>query len=675
MGSFFGYIVGGLQIIVGTILTIVGVPQIGIPLIISGVGSIAGTALAPKPMGGRGGFEDSSTYGFDQITNAAFEGAPIPIAVGMVRLAPSYVSALTEMDGETQKLNAVLLICTAGRYGISALKRVWINDQPAESYDGVTIRYWPGKNWMTLGRTYPGGVSDTAVGHTWVKTEKTSTPYDVNVQLRGGENIDATEFTIGDSYTYTTKKAVDEIAIVLSWPGGLYQIDKDGKDAGSIDPATWTADVLYQDSGSTEWIRTGSTDKTEGWENTNGTRWSVKKKQRSVLRRVIRLKFASTKIRTVKITSTTENYQNAQVEWVNDAYIHRVEEITADKVDYSSYAIMEIEAAATNTLSGGLPTVEVEVDGWRCEPIAGGTASFSRNPVVILRELLLNSDDGIGDIVSASDIDSSGTWATVAAACEVLWQRAYKSFQLDLVLDTQQSAQDWIQHILTTFRCSMIEERGVLKLYQDTTTSSNRTFDARQSRSSANRPVLMLEDGRADIVEHEIPASERATHSKVIYFDERDGFNRTETPEYVDPDWTSTDPIVRKEYFLPGVTRSVQALKEVAYLRNRDRLRNTIVEFGVGPGDFDLRPLQVVTLYADNPALSGVTYQVLSLQHESALVGRVVALKYDADVYDDDYRNESLLTAADFLSRAEALKKAKQLPAGITDMKITTFTT
>jgi predicted phage tail protein len=328
---------------------------------------------------------------------------------------------------------------------------------------------------------------------------------------------------------------------------------------------------------------------------------------------------------------------------------------------------------ATGQLSGAIPTVRVVADGWKCEPILGGTPVFSRNPVYILRELLLNPVDGLGDWFSSADIDAA-TWATVKTACDVMWKNAYVSFQLDLVLDVTQRAQDWIQHIMGTFRGIMLESNGVLKLYQDVARVPTRTFDARLSRDPASRPILALDDGRPDIAEHEIPSSDRATHTSVTYYDEKEDYARANTDEwkqFVSVDWSDGDPVVQADFDYPGVTGNVQALRQGQYLMERARLRTRIVEFGVGPGDFDLLPLDVVNLKADSPAIDA-SYQVLTLQFDPhGLRGRVTALLYDADAYDDDYRVTPDKSA--YLSRAAALTitSAKTVPQGITDLKIT----
>ena len=89
--SVSGYVVGGLQIVVGAVLTIVGAGAIGVPLIVSGVATIAGTALTPGPPRTKD-LKNSPNYGLDQFNNPRGPEAHIPVIYGEPKIRPSVIS-------------------------------------------------------------------------------------------------------------------------------------------------------------------------------------------------------------------------------------------------------------------------------------------------------------------------------------------------------------------------------------------------------------------------------------------------------------------------------------------------------------------------------------------------------------------------------------------------------
>ena len=72
-GKTAGYIIGGLEIVVGVVAEIFSLgilSEAAIPLIVAGVATIVGTALTPTPPRQKT-LRDSPTYGIDQFENPA----------------------------------------------------------------------------------------------------------------------------------------------------------------------------------------------------------------------------------------------------------------------------------------------------------------------------------------------------------------------------------------------------------------------------------------------------------------------------------------------------------------------------------------------------------------------------------------------------------------------------
>src|SRR6188474_2813555 len=91
-GKSTGYIIGGLELVVGAILTFTGVlAEVGVPLMVAGAGTIAGTALTPTPPRTKS-LRDSPTYGIDRFENPRGPDAFVPILYGEHRVKPVVIA-------------------------------------------------------------------------------------------------------------------------------------------------------------------------------------------------------------------------------------------------------------------------------------------------------------------------------------------------------------------------------------------------------------------------------------------------------------------------------------------------------------------------------------------------------------------------------------------------------
>ena len=87
MSGLSGYVLGGLQIVAGIVLTAVGAGAVGVPLMISGASTAIGTALMPSPPREKT-LRDSPNYGIDRFANPSGSDALIPVVYGSPRIKP-----------------------------------------------------------------------------------------------------------------------------------------------------------------------------------------------------------------------------------------------------------------------------------------------------------------------------------------------------------------------------------------------------------------------------------------------------------------------------------------------------------------------------------------------------------------------------------------------------------
>jgi len=636
MSKATGYIVSGAQIVVGAVLSAFGQVQFGVPLIISGVMGLAATALAPTP-DTPGGFKNSPTYGWNP-TNSTYEGQAKRIVLGEHKVYPSYVSARTFRDGRTQVIKAVLYICSGGTYGIESVSDVRLQDEPIGTFPDATWSY-----------SYGTSSQSAVAGYEFI-----SQPHEVQAKCEKDTWI-----------YYSTRDAVDEVNIILGWMSGLFYAGKDGivntncqvefqyqdRQADGTYGTDWRTATVYGD----QWVAKNKAGKYEIWGQTQSPKYGH-----------ARIRWETRGYRRIRVMATSGDNEK----WKKTPTWLRSEEILDDQRGYDGNAMLYLTMPATAQLSGGLPRVTCTVKGWKVKNLGASSAAWTQNPAKLRYAFMTDVTNGAGRWISASDLDTSSftagaTWHDENAASSGIHKQA--RHQLDLVIDTQSPISEWLAHMDKLFPATCVEHTGkIYYLTDDDGKSSVATFDGRQARSSANRPILKLSDGRADIKETELSTDKRATHVRAKYYDRTDGYVARFTDWIVDPGWTSSLPRIDRELNLPGITREAEAIRICRREINNARYRTKLYDFGVGIGDLQLLPMDLVTLYLDSPALDGVSVLVLGTRIESLHGARITALLWDSDAF--AITGDSLQTKADSLTRAEALAKVGQVAKGVSNI-------
>jgi len=659
LSDWLSYVVSGLQVVAGVVLTATGNPGAGVPLIISGLGSAAATALAPEPTG-VDGWKSSQTYGFDRAQNVANEGSPLFVVLGKMRVAPTYVSAYTAWEDDKETLYALLSCGSGGRWGLEDIDDLELNETPIEHFKKVSFDTRLGTSTQTAMKGF----------------EKVGIPYGQNHEL--GTSSAAT-------FTWVAKRPIDELRVGIAFYGGLYSIKSSG-DPGKLEKCEQEFEVLYKlstDSDSADWRRyPAPTVSGDGWHKESSGGWGVKEKEPGTVRRVMVLDFSTLHSSGIPdaVTVRIRTTRSSTVKYRRKATIVRVEELVDDARTYAGHALIGLKAVANAQLAGGLPRVTALVSGIKAEdPNDSNSVSWTRSAPLLLRELLLNEDDGLGDWLSASDFDNDSLddavdYCAANAASEGDHKEA--RHELDLVVDVKSPAGDWVSHIMKTFRCAqLVEVGGKLHFAIDKAGTSDRTFDGRAARLSTNRPILRTGSptapGPLALQEVQLPIASDVNILVVKFVDRDDRYRRARTPEVKDTAALAAGaPEVRTEVFLPGITRETEAIRQARFLLNLARLRPIGWRIGVSRGDLDLLPMQLVTLMADHPsrlASPGKVCQVQGIVYEWNQ-GSLDLVEYDAGVYSDT--TDTLPAKAKSLTRSEALARAATIPRGATNVSI-----
>jgi hypothetical protein len=177
LGRSLGYVIGGLEVVVGLALIALGGPAaIGVPLVISGEATMLGAALTSAPKNTRRKtMRESPAYGVDQFENPRGPEAQIPILYGRHRIKPvviaESVAAIAENNVpgvDAQRRQAVKWLGVICEGEIESVEDVEINDRKAldDPRTGVAVGTGNGtkKDFVLPARwIYLGGDEDPAV--------------------------------------------------------------------------------------------------------------------------------------------------------------------------------------------------------------------------------------------------------------------------------------------------------------------------------------------------------------------------------------------------------------------------------------------------------------------------------------------------------------------------------
>ena len=482
--------------ILGIVLGLVGGP----------VGKIIGLGLSLLVGGGLGrkngaAIDNSPRYGFDNLQNPTRAGGPVPIVYGKDQVAPLVISVNLRQDADTQTL---LLLCLVSEGEIEEISGVRLNDVAIESFPGASYE------------TKLGTATQTAI----TDFNQIGVPYE------GGTTLE-----VGSTHVHEMRAAADEIIFNLAFPGGIYQTDPDGK-------------VNYSNGDiKVEWKQYGAADGTYApWVglvhgvtvgNPAGTITFAGNSQAS-LRRQIRLVLTGTSgigrgRYTFRLTGQTGN----ETRKVRLSQVASVIEVNSDQRAYLNRAVLAIKCPASAQLQGGVPRVTCIVKGRKVLDPRTSTTAWSRNPALILRDLILNTRFGLGQWVESTDIDDGvgGTWRTAADACDALVTTPLGTtearHECDLVVDAKAPARDWIDKIKVGMRATLFESGGLLKLVRLTSGAAVRTFSETEG-DGVRKGMLASEDGSgtSSLVERAMDEAEKSNVVRMAYMDRDQGYQR-----------------------------------------------------------------------------------------------------------------------------------------------------
>ena len=550
---------------------------IKLTLFLASVGYAIYSARQKPRMPSFGNTEDQSpTYGWDGVTTTQDVGIPVPIVYGEHKVGGNIINAFVTTDGDKNYLNVLIALCEGEIDSISDIK---INDNPIANYDGIT--------------TYQRlGTNDQSVIPNF---EDLHNIYAVNTQL-----------TKDNSYVYTTIDSdVEGFKLQLQIPGGLYEITNNG----GLGEWSITYKVEYRVSGIGAY---GPADTI-----------TITYKSRTVVRRYYEktgLTAAKYDIRITRISADETD------KLIGDLWLQSVDEVKTDDLAYPNTALLGIRALASEQLSGGMPnfTCIVKARKVSIPDIKDGTTpvdwanyywdasseeyklfsndavlswdestyveKWCANPIWCKKDLFINSRYGLGEYISASNLDST-LFLEKSRHCEERLPNGKggyeKRFEFDVVLDTLQKALDWIISLCATYRGLAFYSEDAIKINID----------------KAELPVQLFTMG--NIVKDSFVQSWKSTKEVPnvidIQFMDEDKDYKQEQISYIDEEALAAGDPMRKKTLRLFTTKISQTIREARYALKVAKYINRSITFKAGIDAVAIQPGDVFSFSHDVP--------------------------------------------------------------------------
>jgi predicted phage tail protein len=566
-----------------------------------------------------GGEGDSPTYTWDGPTTTARGETPIALIYGEHLVGGQYINFNIWSDGTDNWLDMLLALGEGEIAGVqdenqtglvasiptvledveTRIPYIKLNDQLVTEY---TDCLWAGRS---------GTNNQTAIEG--FRNQKSSVSYDHKVPAERG--------TPGGQWTspvHTTNTTVDGFTVKLSCPA-LFRM----YDSGKIKSQSVKYRIRHRvDSPEGPWIYSpvvagGGVDDSGSWYTIVGKTKSETKEYKDVTTasrdtydiQVQRYDPENTDLSTKK---TIENKLN----------ITHITEIVNEELAFPNTALTAISIKATDQISGSFPNVQTLVRGLKVRvpdlagdgsvefndyywtgtglnyellPGGGGgltwdgssyVTQWTSNPAYILRDLMLNTRCGFGEVVNSSDIDDDSIDA-VARKCWQIVETTHKN-EIHIVIDTENDPTSILAQLAQVSRIMIFWSGGYIKFKYD------EDEDPIQLFTMGN---IIKDSFKVNYIDHtKIP-----NRIEVTFADKDDGWKKN-TIEVVDEtEWALGKAKRTKSLNLVGVTDKAQALREAKLLLNKGRYVRKGIEFTTTIAACHSEPGDIIAFQHDVP--------------------------------------------------------------------------
>ena len=509
---------------------------------------------------------EAPTPSFDLtgLRNTSIVGGAQPIVYGERKVAGNIINAF-------QKINN-----TTGRASLWMM--VFLSRGPIEAIGGLT--------------TDRDGLTGSDIPDSIQIDGNPASSYDCEVYTRlGGDAQEAVpgfddvvsavayDVTLLQSapFVHVCSQAVDAVDVQISFPLGLYDLDNGV-------PTNWYAAfrTRYRLQGAPTWSAY--------------TAFTFNAARRSPTIRQHTITLPALGVYEIEIERTANAWPESGTDRESKSVLTTVNEITRDALAYPGKALVALKIAATDQLSGAIPTITAVVKGrkvwvWdgvsETSPSFGTAAVYTDNPAWCLCDLLLSTEYGMGrgSRLTLNQIDLAAFDAWADYCDEIPETGSGKRALLSLSVDTVQSGWELVASAArSAFGRAMIVGNQITILPDKTQTVAG-VF------SMGNMRDFSMEwRGKSD----------RVNACEVQYLNADTGYEADWQRRYDNAAiFTNGNPVVKRSFQAVGVTRAIQAARLCQRDLNRANLVTRRIEWTAGVESLHLLPLDVVRVQHD----------------------------------------------------------------------------
>lgn len=573
-----------------------GDPTTAILAAITVASAVASAVLLARVLPGEDADDRRRRSVFDRNATDAVAGEPVPVVFGEVPRWGGKVVSSSPIDGVDGRSRVKLLICLGhGRLDMigdrsddfddldvtaGAFAGLYINDQPAERFEGVRVS---GRMGHAAQLVIPGYGDTEAVQSVEQPLANTS----------GSERTDPS--ASGEAVTFTTTGGVDAVIVRVRFASGLYN----GSDSGRPRKrrAAYRARWRDADTGG------GSPGSWSAWKAAD-----FRRAEQSDFFSALRIDGLSPGDGALDVQVERVTAEPGSLANVDAMRFDSVVEVQYAANDYryeddsGGYAMLAVEVTASEQLSGAQPRVSVAVRGVRVriwdgvsdpESPAWDPDGFSANPAAICLAVCENDRWGLGAQVGLDGVDLASLFDWWAWCDELVdlsdgTEEGRARFRYDGGLTTDDEGWNVLARIADAGRCVPITGAGSVRFVP------NRPQAAPVELFTTGSLVV---DERGDSWEYEKEytlGGRVRPNQLVARFANRFDDGETHTVEYpaAGEEWLATEPVVSELVTLEGVTDPEQAMAECKHRMQRIRFEGRRFSFPVSqpvvvcqPGD------------------------------------------------------------------------------------------
>ena len=293
---------------------------------------------------------------------------------------------------------------------------------------------------------------------------------------------------------------------------------------------------------------------------------------------------------------------------------------------YPNLAWLDMVFQVSEELNGN-PSVDCIVRGKKVYDTRTKTTAYSTNPAMCLRDFMLSPRYGLGKWFTADDLDDD-SWNEAADYCDEIItfhdsdgvEVKAKRYELNIVIDQQRSALEWLQNILANFCGYIVYSNGKLKLRIEMPTVTSYKFN---------------DDNCSDLKIEPLKLSETPNRYEVSIVDPLNNWSSIKAISEDLADQKLNQKITTRSVSLEGVTSQNQALRLARFYRDYNLVCPLQVSFTTGMQGMHLEPGDVVTL-SYHGVFTDMPIRISEIKETNKGTFEISGRQYNETIYGDD---------------------------------------